>query len=68
MDNESQYLTSEKFAELEKELTYLRSERRKEVAEHLEYAKNHFHSPGGITFFIFTAICRKFKLTLAREK
>lgn len=39
MSNETQYLTSEKFAELEKELNYLKSERRKEVAEHLEYAK-----------------------------
>jgi transcription elongation factor GreA len=39
MSNETQYLTSEKFAELKKELEYLKSERRKEVAEHLEYAK-----------------------------
>ncbi len=39
MHNETQYLTHEKFAELEKELTFLKSERRKEVAEHLEYAK-----------------------------
>lgn len=39
MSNETQYLTSEKFSELQKELDYLRSERRKEVAEHLEYAK-----------------------------
>ena len=39
MSNETQYLTSEKFAELQKELDYLKSERRKEVAEHLEYSK-----------------------------
>ena len=39
MSNDTQYLTSEKFAELEKELNFLKTERRKEVAEHLEYAK-----------------------------
>lgn len=39
MSTETQYLTNEKRAELQKELEYLRSERRKEVAEHLEYAK-----------------------------
>ena len=39
MPTDIQYLTAQKFAELEKELDYLRSERRKEVAEHLEYAK-----------------------------
>lgn len=39
MQNETQYLTNEKFAELTKELEYLKTERRKEVAEHLEYAK-----------------------------
>ncbi len=39
MDTETQYLTKEKFSELEKELAYLKSDRRKEVAEHLEYAK-----------------------------
>lgn len=39
MSHEVQYLTHEKFAELQKELGYLRVERRKEVAEHLEYAK-----------------------------
>jgi transcription elongation factor GreA len=39
MDIETQYLTREKFTELEKELAYLKAERRKEVAEHLEYAK-----------------------------
>lgn len=39
MTIETQYLSAEKFAELEKELDFLKSERRKEVAEHLEYAK-----------------------------
>src|SRR6188768_2303035 len=39
METETQYLTKEKFGELEKELAYLKSDRRKEVAEHLEYAK-----------------------------
>jgi transcription elongation factor GreA len=39
MDSEAQYLTKEKYAELEKELAYLKADRRKEVAEHLEYAK-----------------------------
>jgi transcription elongation factor GreA len=39
METEVQYLTKEKFAELEKELAYLKADRRKEVAEHLEYAK-----------------------------
>ncbi len=39
MSTDIQYLTAQKFAELEKELNYLKSERRKEVAEHLEYAK-----------------------------
>jgi transcription elongation factor GreA len=39
MDTDTQYLTNEKFAELEKELAYLKTDRRKEVAEHLEYAK-----------------------------
>lgn len=38
-NNDIQYLTNEKFAELEKELQFLKTERRKEVAEHLEYAK-----------------------------
>lgn len=36
---DTQYLTKDKFSELERELSHLRSERRKEVAEHLEYAK-----------------------------
>ncbi|MCX6715684.1 MAG: transcription elongation factor GreA [Candidatus Taylorbacteria bacterium] len=39
MPTDTQYLTAEKFAELEKELNFLKTERRKEVAEHLEYAK-----------------------------
>ena len=39
MSTEPQYLTKEKFAELEKELKVLKTDRRKEVAEHLEYAK-----------------------------
>jgi transcription elongation factor GreA len=39
MSNDTQYLTTEKFAELEKELNFLKTDRRKEVAEHLEYAK-----------------------------
>ncbi len=39
MSTEVQYLTSEKRAELEKELGHLKTERRKEVAEHLEYSK-----------------------------
>lgn len=39
MSNETQYLTNEKYAELQKELAHLKVERRKEVAEHLEYAK-----------------------------
>ncbi len=39
MSIETQYLSAEKFSELQKELEHLKSERRKEVAEHLEYAK-----------------------------
>ena len=39
MTTEVQYLTNEKFAELQKELEYLKTDRRKEVAEHLEYSK-----------------------------
>ncbi len=39
MPIDTQYLTEEKFAELEKELNFLKTERRKEVAEHLEYSK-----------------------------
>lgn len=39
MSTDKQYLTSEKFDELKKELKFLVSEKRKEVAEHLEAAK-----------------------------
>ena len=39
MSTDTQYLTSEKFEELKKELELLKTDRRKEVAEHLEYAK-----------------------------
>ncbi|MFA6553961.1 MAG: transcription elongation factor GreA [Candidatus Paceibacterota bacterium] len=39
MSTDVQYLTSEKFSELQKELDFLKVERRKEIAEHLEYAK-----------------------------
>lgn len=39
MSTDVQYLTTEKFNELQKELDFLRVERRKEIAEHLEYAK-----------------------------
>lgn len=39
MSTETQYLSAEKFADLEKELNMLKTSRRKEVAEHLEYAK-----------------------------
>ncbi len=39
MATDIQYLTAEKHAELEKELSMLKTDRRKEVAEHLEYAK-----------------------------
>jgi len=38
-DNQKEYLTQEKFNELEKELENLKTVRRKEVAEELEYAK-----------------------------
>jgi transcription elongation factor GreA len=37
---DTEYLTKEKFGELEKELEYLRTTKRKEVAEALEYAKS----------------------------
>ena len=40
MPTEEQYLTKEKFVELEKELDYLKTTRRKEIAETLEYAKS----------------------------
>jgi len=36
---EPQYLTNEKFTQLQKELETLKTEKRKEIAEHLEYAK-----------------------------
>ena len=39
MPNEVQYLTSEKYNDLIKELEHLKTNRRKEIAEHLEYAK-----------------------------
>lgn len=39
MSNDTQYLTKEKYDELQKELNQLKTDRRKEVAEHLEYAK-----------------------------
>ena len=39
MSTDIQYLTSEKFDELKRELEHLKTDRRKEVAEHLEYAK-----------------------------
>jgi transcription elongation factor GreA len=39
MPTDTQYLTTEKFAELKKELEFLKTDRRKEVADHLEYAK-----------------------------
>ncbi|HEY4528486.1 MAG TPA: transcription elongation factor GreA [Candidatus Paceibacterota bacterium] len=37
---ETEYLTQEKFGELEKELEFLRTVKRKEVAQNLEYAKS----------------------------
>lgn len=40
MITEAEYLTSGKFAELEKELDVLRTTKRKEIAEALEYAKS----------------------------
>jgi len=40
MEAAQEYLTKEKFAELEKELEHLKTSRRKEVAEALEYAKS----------------------------
>ncbi len=39
MSNEKEYLSQEKFNELEKELNHLKSVRRKEIAEQLEFAK-----------------------------
>jgi len=40
MNDQQAYLTSEKFAELKKELEHLKTVRRKEVAESLEYARS----------------------------
>jgi transcription elongation factor GreA len=40
MPEEKQYLTKEKFGELEKELDFLKTTRRKEIAEKLEFAKS----------------------------
>ena len=40
MPEEKQYLTKEKFEELEKEIAFLKAVRRKEVAEKLEFAKS----------------------------
>ena len=40
MSDDKEYLTKEKYNEIQKELEYLRTERRKEVADHLEYAKS----------------------------
>lgn len=40
MNTETEYLTQEKFGELEKELANLKSAKRKEIAEALEYAKS----------------------------
>ena len=39
MSNEKEYLSQEKFDELQKELAHLKSVRRKEIAEQLEFAK-----------------------------
>ena len=40
MNAEAEYLTKEKFSELEKELQHLKTTKRKEVADALEYAKS----------------------------
>lgn len=40
MQAETEYLTKEKFSELEKELEFLKTRRRKEIADALEYAKS----------------------------
>ena len=40
MNIEAEYLTKEKFSELEKELEFLKTTKRKEVADALEYAKS----------------------------
>ncbi|MEX0930262.1 MAG: transcription elongation factor GreA [Candidatus Paceibacterota bacterium] len=40
MADEKEYLTPEKYNEIQEELEYLRTRRRKEVADQLEYAKS----------------------------
>jgi transcription elongation factor GreA len=40
MTEKEQYLTQEKFDELQKEIQELKTTKRKEVAENLEYAKS----------------------------
>jgi transcription elongation factor GreA len=40
MDSAKEYLTKEKYEELQKELEYLKTVKRREVAENLEYAKS----------------------------
>jgi len=40
MNDETQYLTQEKYDEFKKELQFLSTERRKEIAENLEYARS----------------------------
>lgn len=40
MPTEEEYLTKEKYHQLEKELEYLKTTKRKEIAEALEYAKS----------------------------
>jgi len=40
MNDETQYLTQEKYDELKQELQYLTATRRKEIAESLEYARS----------------------------
>ena len=40
MQTETEYLTKEKYAELEKELQHLKTKKRKEIADALEYAKS----------------------------
>lgn len=40
MDNQSEYLSQEKFDELQDELNYLKTTERKSIAEQLEYAKS----------------------------
>ncbi|MBX4181282.1 transcription elongation factor GreA [Candidatus Parcubacteria bacterium] len=40
METQQEYLSKEKYHELEKELEYLRTVKRKEIAEALEYAKS----------------------------